>query len=126
MANKVTVAIPRTSKFADISDEYSQQGTTTAVTTNKSEKLSYSGSQWPEEGSSNFESTAPYVAALESFLKVRFKSKADEYIDTYLVALQNLNNAADAFKSANDNENVHSVNTGLAAAIFILGTKNVD
>ncbi|KAI1004722.1 hypothetical protein K3495_g3494 [Podosphaera aphanis] len=72
--------------------------------------------------------TASYAAALKAFLKLRFKSTADEYIDSFLAALQNVNNAADSFllNDANTRINVHAIGTEQASAHFVLGTKHVD
>lgn len=41
--------------------------------------------------------TAPYAAALEFSLSIRFVHTADDYIDRFLAALQSVNSAADAF-----------------------------
>lgn len=72
--------------------------------------------------------TEPYVAALENFLQVRFVDMADEYIDKFLTTLQSVNNAADAFNTDNafGSSNVYRVDSGLAAANFVHGTKHVD
>ncbi|KAI0994885.1 hypothetical protein K3495_g13296 [Podosphaera aphanis] len=72
--------------------------------------------------------TAPYIAALELFLQVRFESTADSYIDSFLSTLQSVNNAADSFipNNAEPSENAHVIGKGLASALFVIGTSHVD
>ncbi|KAI1004735.1 hypothetical protein K3495_g3485 [Podosphaera aphanis] len=72
--------------------------------------------------------TAPYIAALDSFLQLRFKSTADSYIDSLFSTLQSVNNAADSFipNNTEPNENVRVIGKGLASALFVIGTSHVD
>ncbi|KAI0996353.1 hypothetical protein K3495_g11830 [Podosphaera aphanis] len=65
--------------------------------------------------------TAPYARALETFLRTRFISSADDYINRFEVHLQCLNEAAEALHASTGTE--YHVTKGQAAAVLVLGTK---
>ncbi|KAI1001734.1 hypothetical protein K3495_g6469, partial [Podosphaera aphanis] len=67
--------------------------------------------------------TAPYARALETFLRTRFVSTADDYINRFQLHLQCLNEAAEALHLSTDTE--YHITKGQAAAMFVLGTKHV-
>ncbi|KAI0991827.1 hypothetical protein K3495_g16360, partial [Podosphaera aphanis] len=69
--------------------------------------------------------TAPYASALETFMSIRFANSADDYIDCFLSALQNVNNAADTMAADTTNSG-YQIGEGQASAVFVMGTKRID
>lgn len=67
--------------------------------------------------------TAPYALALEEFLRTKFESHADDYINKFLANLQGLNDAAETLHATTGTE--YHVPRGLAAAIFVQGTRHI-
>ncbi|KAI0995210.1 hypothetical protein K3495_g12972 [Podosphaera aphanis] len=72
---------------------------------------------------------ALYASSLENLFLTKFLTSADDYINRFLEAFQNVKNAADAIDSTHaakgDNKGYH-IGAGLAATLFILGTKGVE
>lgn len=66
--------------------------------------------------------TAPYALALKTFLRTKFVSHADEYINKFQANLQSFNEAADTLHAITRKE--FHVSKGQAASIFFWGTKN--
>ncbi|KAI0991205.1 hypothetical protein K3495_g16982, partial [Podosphaera aphanis] len=60
---------------------------------------------------------------LETFLRTKFATTADDYINRFQAHLQGLNEAAEILQASTGVE--YHVTKGQAAAIFVLGTKHV-
>ncbi|KAI1003022.1 hypothetical protein K3495_g5189 [Podosphaera aphanis] len=67
--------------------------------------------------------TVPCALSLETFLRTKFVSTADDYINRFQAHLQGLNKAAEILQSSTGVE--YHVFKGQAAAIFVLGTKHI-
>ncbi|KAI0992714.1 hypothetical protein K3495_g15471 [Podosphaera aphanis] len=67
--------------------------------------------------------TAPYASSLETFLRTKFVSTADDYINRFQVNLQALQEAAEILHTSTGDD--YHVTKGQAAAIFVLGTKHI-
>ncbi|KAI0996730.1 hypothetical protein K3495_g11452 [Podosphaera aphanis] len=67
--------------------------------------------------------TAPYASSLETFLRTKFVSTANDYINRFQVNLQALQEAAEILHTSTGDD--YHVTKGQAAAIFVLGTKHI-
>ena len=76
-------------------------------------------------GTRNETATAPYAAALETLLSIRFVSTADDYVDRFLAAYQSVNNAADTI-STRPLASWYCIGDRQASAIFVMGTKRIE